>query len=60
MTFNTYWSILLPMMTAKQKVELKKLFDAHPQTDVLQWMVVTPALNNDDVWGCWEEWQDED
>ena len=48
------------MMTTEQKVELKKLFDAHLQTSVLEWMVLTPALNNDDVWDCYEEWQDED
>jgi len=47
-------------MSNEQKVELKKLFTATPQLDVLQWLAVTPALSNQDVWDCWEEWQDED
>ena len=45
-------------MTSKQKIELKKLFDTHSMS-VLEWMAVTPALENNDVWDCYEEWQDE-
>ena len=47
-------------MTDKQKIELKKLFDSKPSVCVLQWMCVTPALDNNEVWDCYEEWQDEE
>ena len=47
-------------MTDKQKTELKKLFTAHPSASVLEWMVATPALDNNEVWDVYEEWQDED
>lgn len=47
-------------MTDKQKTELKKLFTAHPSASVLEWMVATPALDNNEVWDCYEEWQDEE
>jgi hypothetical protein len=46
-------------MTEEQKIELKKLFTAHPSASVLEWMVATPALDNNEVWDCYEEWQDE-
>jgi hypothetical protein len=46
-------------MTGKQKTELKKLFGVYSMS-VLEWMAVTPALDNNEVWDCYEEWQDED
>ena len=47
-------------MSNQQKTELKKLFNASPDLDILQWLTLTPALSNQDVWDCWEEWQDEE
>ena len=46
-------------MTEKAKTELKKLFTANPGVSVLNWMVATPALDNNEVWDCYEEWQEE-
>ena len=54
------WYTLLMIMTDEQKTELKQLFVAHPNASVLEWMVVTPALDNNDVWDCYEEWQEEE
>ena len=47
-------------MTNDQKKTLKMMFDAHPSASVLEWMVATPALDNNEVWDCYEEWQDEE
>ena len=61
---NKYLTIIKAMrevMTDKQKIELKRRFTIHGSSvSVLQWMVMTPAFDNNEVWDCYEEWQDED
>jgi hypothetical protein len=47
-------------MTNNQKKALRIMFDANPSASVLEWMVATPALDNNEVWDVYEEWQDED
>ena len=46
-------------MTNDQKKELKTMFDAHPSASILEWMVATPTLDNNEVWDAYEEWQEE-
>jgi hypothetical protein len=48
------------IMTNEQKKALKIMFNTHPSASVLEWMVATPALDNNEVWDCYEEWQDEE
>jgi hypothetical protein len=47
-------------MTNDQKKALKIMFNTYPSASVLEWMVATPALDNNEVWDCYEEWQDEE